>query len=199
MSPNPAVQREIKSVVDLSLAHAHKIYFSGPLVRRVERLPDGNKPGRDAGWVDVWAQLGGTTLSVWDMKAIEEASKRGEEVPPSYINVTDSVRPSLHHTSCITKIPGKFIQVLGALTSPATPTAPPKRYTNVITLNTAGSNLMLFACPSSQALISWAAALRLAGWEKTRLEEIYTGHLLKMSLSEGDSCKHVEKPMLDVV
>jgi CCR4-NOT transcriptional complex subunit CAF120 len=91
---NPAVQREIKSVVDLALAHAHKIYFSGPLVRRIERLPDGNKPTRDDGWVEVWAQLGGTTLSVWDMKAIEEASKRGEEVPPSYINITDSVRPS---------------------------------------------------------------------------------------------------------
>lgn len=92
MNTNPSVQREIKSVVDLALAHAHKIYFSGALVRRVERLPDGNKPARDEGWVDVWAQLGGTTLSVWDMKAIEEASKRGEEVPPSYINVTDSVR-----------------------------------------------------------------------------------------------------------
>lgn len=91
MNVNPTVQREIKSVVDLALAHAHKIYYSGPLVRRVERLPDGNKPVRDDGWVDVWAQLGGTTLSVWDMKAIEEASKRGEEVPPSYINVTDSV------------------------------------------------------------------------------------------------------------
>lgn len=92
MNANPSVQREIKSVVDLAFAHAHKVYFSGPLVRRVERLPDGNKPARDDGWVEVWAQLGGTTLSVWDMKAIDEANKRGEEVPPSYINVTDSVR-----------------------------------------------------------------------------------------------------------
>ena len=92
MNSNPAVQREIRSVVDLALAHAHKIYYSGPLVRRMERLPDGNRPVRDEGWVEVFAQLGGTTLSVWDQKAIDEASKRGEEVPPSYINVTDSVR-----------------------------------------------------------------------------------------------------------
>lgn len=91
MNSGPAIQREIKSVVDLALAHAHKIYYSGPLVRRIERLPDGHKPARDEGWVDVWAQLGGTTLSVWDMKAIEEANKRGEEVPPSYINITDCV------------------------------------------------------------------------------------------------------------
>lgn len=33
-------------------------------------------------------------------------------------------------------------------------------------------------------LRSWVAALRLAVWEKARLEEIYTGHLLRMSLSD---------------
>ncbi|KAF8515417.1 hypothetical protein BU17DRAFT_9547, partial [Hysterangium stoloniferum] len=163
---------EIKSVIDLVLAHAHKIYFSGPLVRRVERQPDGSKPVRDDGWVEVWAQLGGTTLSVWDMKAIEEASKRGDEVPPSYINITDC-----------------FVQVLGALTSPATATAPSKRHTNIITINNAGSNLIFFACPSSAALVSWATSIRLAGWEKARLEEIYTGHLIRMSLSDSREWK----------
>lgn len=96
MNPALVIQREIKSVVDLALAHAHKIYYSGPLIRRVERLADGNKPALDEGWVDVWAQLGGTTLSVWDMKAIDEANKRGEEVPPSYINITDCVRSASH-------------------------------------------------------------------------------------------------------
>jgi CCR4-NOT transcriptional complex subunit CAF120 len=82
---------EIRSVVNLTHAHAHKIYMSGPLVRRIERLPDGHHPIKDEGWRDVWAQLGGTTLSVWDMKEIEEASKLGREVPPTYINVTDAV------------------------------------------------------------------------------------------------------------
>jgi CCR4-NOT transcriptional complex subunit CAF120 len=43
---------------------------------------------------------------------------------------------------------------------------------------------MSFSCPSTAALKSWIAALRLALWEKTRLEEIYTGHLLRMSLSD---------------
>jgi CCR4-NOT transcriptional complex subunit CAF120 len=59
---------------------------------------------------------------------------------------------------------------------------PPKKYTNIITLNTAGSNLILFACPSPAALMSWAAALRLCAWEKARLEEIYTAHLLRITL-----------------
>lgn len=82
---------EIRSVVQLSLAHAHKVYYSGPLIKHTERQADGHRPTKDDGWRDVWAQLGGTTLSIWDMKEIEEASKRGEEVPPSYINVTDAV------------------------------------------------------------------------------------------------------------
>jgi CCR4-NOT transcriptional complex subunit CAF120 len=83
---------EIRSVVQLTIAHAHKIYFSGPLVRRIERQADGQRPTKDEGWVDVWAQLGGTTLSVWDMKEIQEASKQGREVPPTYVNVMDAVR-----------------------------------------------------------------------------------------------------------
>ncbi|TFK70340.1 hypothetical protein BDN72DRAFT_877898 [Pluteus cervinus] len=167
-APIPLAQLhpEIRSVVQLTAAHAHKIYFSGPLIRRIERQTDGHPPSKDEGWVEVWAQLGGTTLSVWDMKAIQEASRQGREVPPTYVNVTDA-----------------FVQVLGSVTIPATETTPAQRYTNVLTLNTAGSNLLLFACPSPAALISWAAALRLSAWEKSRLEEIYTAHLIRITLN----------------
>lgn len=87
----PPLHPEIRSIVNLTLAHGQKIYFSGPVVRRLERQPDGQKPVKDEGWRDVWAQLGGTTLSLWDMKEIDEASKQGRQVPPSYINVTDAV------------------------------------------------------------------------------------------------------------
>ena len=86
-----SIHPEIRSLVQLTIAHSRKVYFSGPLVRRLERQPDGTKPTKDEGWVDVWAQLGGTTLSVWDMKLIAEASKEGKEVPPTYINVQDAV------------------------------------------------------------------------------------------------------------
>ena len=51
----------------------------------------GESRGEDEGWKDVWGQLGGTTLSVWDMQEIEEANKHGREVPPTYINITDAV------------------------------------------------------------------------------------------------------------
>jgi CCR4-NOT transcriptional complex subunit CAF120 len=91
---------EIRSVVTLTHAHAHKVYMSGPLIRRVERLPDGHHPIKDEGWQDVWAQLGGTTLCIWDRKEIDEASKQGKEVPPTYINVTDAVSLYFYHNSC---------------------------------------------------------------------------------------------------
>jgi CCR4-NOT transcriptional complex subunit CAF120 len=87
----PPLHPEIRSVVGLTVAHAHKIYFSGPLVRRIERQADGQRPHKDEGWTEVWAQLGGTTLSIWDMKEVQEASRQGKEVPPAYINVTDAV------------------------------------------------------------------------------------------------------------
>lgn len=160
---------EIRSVVGLTIAHAHKIYFSGPLIRKIERGADGQRPTKDEGWVDVWAQLGGTTLSVWDMKQIKEASQQGKEVPPAYVNTTDA-----------------FVTVLGSITVPATSSQPAQRYANVLTLNTAGSNLLLFSCPSPEALISWAAALRLSAWEKSRLEEIYTAHLIRIFLKAPD-------------
>ncbi|KAI0034243.1 hypothetical protein K488DRAFT_77395 [Vararia minispora EC-137] len=159
---------EIRSVVQLTLAHAHKIYCSGPLVRRIEQLPDGNAPARDDGWRDVWAQLGGTTLSVWDMHEIEEANRAGKEVPPTYINITDA-----------------FVRVLGAVNMPATPARPAQRYTNIVTVNSAGSNLLLFSCPDAPSLVAWASALRLAAWEKARLEEIYSAHLIRITLNDG--------------
>ena len=91
--PAPApLHPEIRSVVQLTLAHARKVYFSGPLVKRLERQPDGQRPLKDDGWVEVWAQLGGTTLSIWDMREVEEANKQGREVPPTYFNTTDAVR-----------------------------------------------------------------------------------------------------------
>ena len=61
------------------------------MVRRLERQPDGQRPVKDEGWRHVWAQLGGTTLSLWDMKEIEEANQQGRQVPPSYVNITDAV------------------------------------------------------------------------------------------------------------
>jgi CCR4-NOT transcriptional complex subunit CAF120 len=79
------------------------------------------------------------------------------------------------------------VQVLGAVLFPASGAKPAQKYNNVVTLNTAGSNIIWFACPNAAALISWATALRLAAWEKSRLEEIYTAHLIRIALNNEGS------------
>ena len=88
----PPLHPEIRSVVQLTVAHAHKVYFSGQLTRRIERQPDGQKPHKDEGWREVWVQLSGTILSIWDMQQIQEANQQGKQVPPTYVNVTDAVK-----------------------------------------------------------------------------------------------------------
>lgn len=123
--PPQQLHPEIRSVVSLTHAHAHKVYMSGPLIRRIERLPDGHQPLKDEDWRDVWAQLGGTTLSIWDMKEIEEASKQGKEVPPTYINVTDAVRvfPNTRLkrylinfiSSCKSSVPSRYLHRVESL------------------------------------------------------------------------------------
>lgn len=87
---------EIRSTVSLTMAHTQKIYFSGPLVHKLDRTPDGHGPHKGGGWRDVWAQLYGTTLSIWDMGEVKIASQQGKEVPPSYINITEAVRSTFH-------------------------------------------------------------------------------------------------------
>ena len=93
---DPPLHPEIRSIVSLSLAHREKTYFSGPLIHKVDRNPDGNKPHKDEGWREAWAQLSGTTLSIWDMEEVKIANQQGKEVPPSYINITEAVRAPFH-------------------------------------------------------------------------------------------------------
>ncbi|KAG5339807.1 hypothetical protein C0989_003488 [Termitomyces sp. Mn162] len=162
-APQP-LHPEIRSVVQLTSAHAHKIYFSGPLVRRIERRPTEKQPHGEV-WFGVWAQLGGTTLSIWDMAQVQEASRQGKEVPPLYVNTTDA-----------------FIQLIGAVTTPEN-----QKYSNVFALTTGGSNILLFSCPDPFTLKSWVSALRLSSWEKSRLEEIYTAHLLRITLKNPNA------------
>lgn len=77
------------------------------------------------------------------------------------------------------------MQVLGSVTIPASKGQPAQKYEHIISLNTAGSNLQFFSCPDPTALVAWAAALRLTSWEKSRLEEIYTAHLIRITLNDG--------------
>jgi CCR4-NOT transcriptional complex subunit CAF120 len=167
----------------LTKAHAQKVYFAGTLVyNRYE-----NPSGKEEGWRDIWAQLCGTTLGIRDRRENEEAAQQGKEDPPWCVNVAEVVRPSfhLHYRRDSTKLSSQHVDVFdGVITQPATPTSSLREYTNVITLNT-GVEILAFSCPSIQDLVSWVAAFRLSSWEKSRLEEMYTAHLIRTTINGG--------------
>lgn len=100
-------------------------------------------------------------VAMWSMKETRAAAAKGEKVPPTYFNITDS-----------------SLELLAPLPPPPhRPTSHPHHH--VFSLNTAGSNRLLFSCPTEGDIARWATGLRLAAWERARLEEIYTGHLIK--------------------
>lgn len=99
--------------------------------------------------------------AMWSMKETRAAAAKGDKVPPTYFNITDS-----------------SLELLAPLPPPPhRPNSHPHHF--VFSLNTAGSNRLLFSCPTERDLARWATGLRLAAWERARLEEIYTGHLVQ--------------------
>lgn len=50
-------------------------------------MPDG-RPCADRQWVECYAQLVGTVLSLWDGAALDAAG--GEDVPATFINLADA-------------------------------------------------------------------------------------------------------------
>lgn len=176
MAPvNPALSRVFQPLMELIANHSQKLYASSPpeLELIVARNPNGGQPKQGApgsirnDWDGVWMQLIGNSLSVWSMKETAEADKRGESIPPTYYNITDS-----------------SLELLAPLPPPPhRPQSHPHAF--VFSLNTAGSNRILLSSPSEDTLSQWVTALRLAAWEKSRIEEIYTGHALRTFSPKG--------------
>lgn len=163
---------ELRSALGLQEAQSKKIYMEGYLSKRDHLTPDGKPlPPTDPKkrWQLCFVQLCGTVLSVWNVHQMEEAARQGREVPPSYINVTDS-----------------FVDFIGTITeSPQDVPGSRGRYENVFAINTAGQNRILFGVEGSvgrRLVQAWVNGIRLATWEKVRLEEIYTGSLVRARL-----------------
>lgn len=103
------------------------------------------------------------------MKETRAAAAQGTKVPPTYFNITEST-----------------LELLNPLPPP--PHRPDSHpHNHVFSLNTAGSNRLLFSAPTDRDLIRWTTGLRLAAWERSRLEEIYTGHLIRAGRREPRS------------
>lgn len=168
---------DLRRSLYLHHAQAHKLYMEGYLSRRDDTAADGrplraNDPRKS--WTLCFVQLAGTVLAVWSVRALEQATKDGQTVPPSYINITDA-----------------FVDYIGTLNEDPQQVPNSKvKYENVFALNTAGANRSYYCVegPVGRRLIqAWVNAIRLASWERMRLEEMYTGSLFRALLAPPSS------------
>ncbi|KAK9849830.1 hypothetical protein MYU51_012951 [Penicillium brevicompactum] len=146
---------ELSPIFSFLNIHTNKVYQEGYFLK----LNDLDTHGRACGdrqWLECYAQLVGTVLSLWDSAALDAAG--GGEVPATFINLADA---SL-----------KMIETLPIQNGAVQPLK------NVLSLSSAGKNRYLLHFNSFHSLIQWTAAIRLAMYEHTSLYEAYTGSLV---------------------
>src|SRR5579862_4887443 len=118
------------------------------------------KPAPDQEWYEFFAQLNGTILSLWDAAAVDEAAYQGgQSVMPQFINITDAI-----------------------ITSTNPQEHPDHQF--VLSISTAGSNRYLFEFQNQNVLRRWAAAFRVAIFERAALQECYTAALIARSRAQ---------------
>ncbi|KAH1314529.1 hypothetical protein KXV22_000982 [Aspergillus fumigatus] len=136
--------------------HANKLYHEGYFLK-LNDLDTQGRPCSDRQWVECYAQLIGTVLSVWDAAALD-AAPEGEEVPSTFINLADA-----------------SIRVIESLPTRNQAMEPLK---NVLSICSAGQNRYLLLFNSFHSLTQWASAIRLSLFEHTSLYEAYTGSII---------------------
>ncbi|KAK8225910.1 hypothetical protein IWZ00DRAFT_117729 [Phyllosticta capitalensis] len=147
---------ELQRIFQYLNSHSNKLYQEGYFLK-LHDLDGRGRPSPDRNWTEVFAQLVGTVLSVWDAQKLDEAGTDGEVVP-SFINLADA------SIKMIESLPmsGQGGQNL----------------TNVLSVSTAGNNRYLFHFNSLNSLTQWTAGIRLAMFEHASLQEAYTGSLI---------------------
>ncbi|KAF8470160.1 hypothetical protein BDZ91DRAFT_39445 [Kalaharituber pfeilii] len=155
-SSNNETPPELLPIFSYLSSQSKKLYTEGYFLKLTDLNPDG-KPHADRQWLECFAQLVGTVLSLWDAAALDAAGEDGEVVP-TFLNLTDA------SIKMIENLPTK------ASDSPA--------LRNVLSVSTAGKNRYLFHFNSHHSLIQWTAGIRLALFELATLQEAYTGALI---------------------
>ncbi|KAJ5308705.1 hypothetical protein N7508_004084 [Penicillium antarcticum] len=146
---------ELSPIFSFLNIHTNKVYQEGYFLK-LNDLDSLGRPSGDRQWVECYAQLVGTVLSLWDGAALDAAG--GEEVPATFINLADA---SI-----------KMIETLPIRNGAVQPLK------NVLSLSSAGKNRYLLHFNSFHSLTQWTAAIRLALFEHTSLYEAYTGSLI---------------------
>ncbi|KAL2371696.1 hypothetical protein RJZ57_003859 [Blastomyces gilchristii] len=147
---------ELEPVLNHLNAQTNKLYQEGYFLK-LNDLDIHGRSFQERQWVDCFAQLIGTVLSLWDSAALDAAGP-GEDVPPTFINLADA---SI-----------KMIETLPTRSEMSKPLQ------NILSISTAGKNRYLLHFSSLHSLTQWTAAIRIAMFENTILQESYTGALI---------------------
>ncbi|KAL4925171.1 PH domain protein [Aspergillus undulatus] len=148
---------ELTRIFSYMNSHANKLYYEGYFLK-LNDLDTNGRPCAERQWVECYAQLVGTVLSLWDAAALDAAGDAAD-VPATFVNLSDaSIKP------------------IGSL--PTQNQAGAQSLQNVLSVSSAGQNRYLLHFDSYDSLIQWAAAIRLAMYELTCLYEAYTGAII---------------------
>lgn len=79
---------ELQPIFTFLNSHGNKLYQEGYFLK-LHDLDSRGRPSPDRVWLECFAQLVGTVLSLWDAAALDAAGEDGEVVP-TFINLSDA-------------------------------------------------------------------------------------------------------------
>lgn len=79
---------ELAPIFSYLNSHSNKLYQEGYFLK-LHDLDSRGRPSAERTWVECFAQLVGTVLSLWDAAALDAAGEDGEVVP-TFINLSDA-------------------------------------------------------------------------------------------------------------
>lgn len=88
MEVAPDTPPELQPIFSFLNSHSNKLYQEGYFLK-LHDLDSRGRPSPDRTWVECFAQLVGTVLSLWDAAALDVAGEDGEVVP-TFVNLSDA-------------------------------------------------------------------------------------------------------------
>ena len=112
-------------------------------------------------------------MSTWNAQDMESAAREGRTVSHPLHHARPRLTP-------LRQVPPQYLNLSDAFLHPfpPSPKGPQPQTPHQFALNSAGLNRLLFCAPNAQSFVMWINAIRLAAWERSRCNEIYTGSLL---------------------
>ncbi|PKI82844.1 hypothetical protein MVES1_003718 [Malassezia vespertilionis] len=194
---------DLRSALHLHEALKHKLYMEGYLLVRHALSVDGQPAGRPEHfqtWTECFVQLNGTVLCIWNAHELQRAEEEGREIPPSFINVTDALvdfiglhveapfsdpgnRRHLFHAFAVNSAGNNRILFCFSAPPPCDPALVQQRLSPRYRGRPEQTHVVEWLNLGHRVLQAWINAIRLASWERMRLDEIYTGALIRARLS----------------